>query len=185
MTTRARLGKAAPGRPWGTPLLALGLAVGCDAAMTNQGYEPVQPIAYSHAQHAGELKIDCLYCHFGAEKSRHAGVPPVSVCMNCHEKVRTDSPEIQKLAAAFKASKPVEWVKVHRLPDFAYFNHARHVVGGKLACQTCHGPVETMTRVRQAESLSMGWCLGCHRGAEGHLQPEKGASSTDCSSGHL
>lgn len=171
-----------------TPLLVAAVAMmsagGCDGAMTNQGYQPVQPIAYSHALHAGELKMDCLYCHFGAEKSRHAGVPPVNVCMNCHEKVRADSPEIRKLAAAVGSGRPIEWVKVNRLPDFATFSHARHVAGGKLACQTCHGPVETMTRVRQAETLSMGWCLGCHRGAGGPMNPDKGASSTDCVSCH-
>ena len=166
-------------------LCGLLLVAGCDFGLTNQGYAPEQPIAYSHALHAGELKMDCLYCHFGAEKSRHAGVPPVSVCMNCHEKVRPESPEIQKLAAAVRTGKPVVWTKVHRLPDFAYFNHARHVVGGKVACQTCHCPVESMARVRQDQPLTMGWCLNCHRGAGTHLNPEKGAASTDCVSCHL
>ncbi len=134
----------------------------CDSMGSRQGYEPEQPIAYSHALHAGELKIDCLYCHFGADKSRHAGVPPVSVCLNCHEQVLPGSPEIVKIKKAHAEGTPIAWEGVHKLPDFAYFNHARHV-GAGVGCQLCHGPVETMARVRQVETLSMGFCLDCHR----------------------
>ena len=145
-------------------LLAAGplLAASCESQGTRQGYEPIQPIAYSHALHAGDKQIDCQYCHFGAEKSRHAGVPPASVCMNCHRQVLPNSPEIKKIAAAVESGRPIEWVKVHRLADFVAFNHARHVTAG-VVCQTCHGPVETMARVRQVETMSMGWCLNCHR----------------------
>lgn len=160
-----------------------------------QGYQPVQPIAYSHRLHAGELQIECLYCHFGSEKSRHAGIPPASVCMNCHRFVTTSlgafraedelameenrkprtliSPELAKLYGAMglnndrepdpqKEMKPIAWVKVHNLPDFAYFDHRAHVNKG-VECQYCHGPVETMERMRQFESLNMGWCVNCHR----------------------
>jgi len=129
----------------------------------NQGYEPDQPIAFSHKVHAGDNQIKCLYCHFGAESSRHAGVPPTSVCMNCHSNIRKDSPEIAKVKKALIDGQPIEWTKVHRLADFAYFNHAQHVKVGKLECQKCHGPVETMTRMRQESPLTMGWCLECHR----------------------
>lgn len=144
-------------------LLLISLGAACDSPMnTQRGYRPQQPIAYSHALHAGLYEIDCQYCHTGAERSRHAGVPPASVCMNCHTNVKTDSPEIQKLAAYVKDDRPVPWVKVHRLPDHAYFSHASHVTSG-VACQTCHGPVEQMVRVEQVETMKMGWCLDCHR----------------------
>lgn len=141
------------------------LAAGCDVAGSQQGYEPAQPLAFSHALHAGEYQIDCLYCHSGAERSRHAGIPAVSTCMNCHAEVKKDAPDIQRLAAAVAEGKPLSWVKVHRFPDFAYFSHASHLVAGGQTCQTCHGPVETMVRVRQVATMTMGWCLGCHRRA--------------------
>ncbi len=160
-----------------------------------QGYEPVQPVAYSHRLHAGDLQVPCLYCHFGAEKSRHAGIPPANVCMNCHQFVtapigavraeddladqesrrprRMISPELKKLYTALGLNDelkldpaikpaPIQWVKVHNLPDFAYFDHRPHVNAGVI-CQTCHGPIETMERVRQVQKLSMGWCVNCHR----------------------
>ncbi|QRN94778.1 cytochrome c3 family protein [Archangium violaceum] len=141
--------------------LALG---GCDTTPVNnnQNYMPAQPIAFSHAVHAGHYEIDCQYCHVGAEKSRHAGIPHSGVCMNCHTQVKTDSPEIQKLTQAVKQNTPIEWVRVHRLPDHAYFNHASHVTSG-LECQQCHGPVQEMVRLEQVEPMTMGWCLDCHR----------------------
>lgn len=148
-----------------------------------QGYEPTQPIAFSHRLHAGELEIACLYCHAGAEVGRHAGIPATSVCMNCHKSVTASfgalrenpkavSPELRKLFDSYGLDEnlkrdpskavPLPWVRVHDLPDFAYFDHRAHVHAG-VACRTCHGPVETMERVRQVESLSMGWCVNCHR----------------------
>lgn len=165
---------------------ALGLASiglfscgGCSVG-TQQGYAPVQPVAYSHALHAGEYQLDCRYCHFGAEKSRHAGVPPLSVCMNCHEKVKRDSPEVARVVQAVESGRPIEWVKVHRLPDHAFFSHASHVAA-QVKCQTCHGPVETMVRVEQVETMNMGWCLDCHRrsSARDGVTPP-----TDCSACH-
>lgn len=156
------------------------LLAACDMVGTQQGYEPPQPIAYSHALHAGELKIACMYCHSGAEYSRHAGVPSANVCMNCHKQVKADSPEVQKIAQAVATNTPIQWTRVHRYPDFAYFNHSRHV-GQGVQCQACHGPVETMVRVRQVETMTMGWCIECHRTtlAEGKLKPP-----TDCSACH-
>jgi tellurite resistance protein TehA-like permease len=179
--------RRAPAKPAFVLLALLGVLIGagCDGSFTNQGYAPEQPVAFSHAQHAGELKIGCLYCHFGAERSRHAGVPPVNVCMNCHAEVKKSSPEIQKLARATARGEPIAWVKVHRLPDHAYFSHARHVAGG-VACQVCHGPVETMVRVRQAAPLTMGWCLDCHRGRGDFANAAAaGPAGTDCSSCHM
>jgi hypothetical protein len=127
-----------------------------------QGHAPAQPIAFSHALHAGLYELDCQYCHAGAERSRHAGVPSASVCLNCHSQVKTDAPEIRKLTAFVNDDRPVPWLKVHRLPDFAFFSHQSHVTAG-LACQTCHGPVQQMVRVQQQETMTMGWCLSCHR----------------------
>jgi hypothetical protein len=162
-----------------------------------QDYEPVQPIAFSHRLHAGEMQVSCLYCHSGAETSRHAGIPAASTCMNCHKFVTAPlgalraedefakkenrrprpivSPEIQKIYDAMaldeqrerdpqKKPQPIAWTRIDRLPDFVYFNHSAHVTAG-VACQQCHGPIETMDRVRQVPDLSMGWCVNCHRTA--------------------
>jgi cytochrome c551/c552 len=132
-----------------------------------QYYQPDQPIWFSHKVHAGQNKIDCEYCHFTAETSMHAGIPPASVCMNCHSQVkegkRTGKKEIEKIYAAIKENKPIEWIKVHNLPDHVYFNHAQHVNAGKLDCAECHGDVAQMDQVAQVKDLSMGWCIDCHR----------------------
>jgi hypothetical protein len=130
---------------------------------SNQGYAPDQPIPFSHKLHAGDNKIACLYCHSSAEKSQHASIPPVGLCMNCHKQVKTDSPWIQKLTQAYNNGEPIEWVRIHELPDHAHFPHLRHVNAG-VSCQTCHGPIETMEKVYQAAPLTMGWCIDCHRG---------------------
>lgn len=160
-----------------------------------EGYEPPQPIAFSHRLHAGELQVDCLYCHGDAQRSRHAGIPAANICMNCHRLVTAPwgvvlqeeelaakenrkprtvvSPELGKLYDALglgdglqpdpaKAPQPIAWNRIYRLPDFVYFDHRPHV-GAGVACQQCHGPVETMERVRQVGDLSMGWCVNCHR----------------------
>ncbi|MGI9100977.1 MAG: cytochrome c3 family protein [Terriglobales bacterium] len=195
----------------GFGLLALAPKLGSTHLPGNQiGYEPTQPIAFSHRLHAGELQVQCLYCHSGAERSRHAGIPAANVCMNCHRfvsapmgAVRAEdeqakkesrasrlivSTEIQKLYTAVgfdpaaksptgnrqsaipstsdhQPSTPIAWVKIHNVPDFVYFDHRPHVNAG-VACQSCHGPVETMERVRQVQDLSMGWCVNCHRGVD-------------------
>lgn len=193
----------------GSPLLTIVLLVSIGFALlvlapsvasvhlpgNQQGYEPAQPIAFSHRLHAGEMQVDCLYCHSGAERSRHAGIPAASVCMNCHRFVqatagavraedelakrehrqphRVMSPEIAKLYAALalredgtrdprRTPSRIQWMKIHSVPDFVYFDHRPHVNAG-VACQVCHGPVETMERVRQVSDLSMGMCVNCHR----------------------
>ncbi len=172
-----------------------------------QGYEPAQPIAYSHRLHAGELQMQCQYCHFGADKSRHAGIPPASVCMNCHKfvtapmgAVRAEdelaakenraprpvvSPELRKLYNAVEKKLPVAWERVHSLPDFVYFDHRAHVNAG-VACQQCHGPVESMERVRQVSDLSMGWCVNCHRESNRTgVAGKRVSASTNCSTCHF
>lgn len=128
-------------------------------------YAPEQPIAFSHATHAGKLGIDCQFCHAYADKSPHAGVPPVMRCVGCHRFPLTDTTkqkEVDKLLAYWNEQRPIEWIKVHDLPDHAYFSHKRHVKAG-IQCQTCHGPVETMVVVEKRAPLTMGWCVSCHR----------------------
>ena len=129
----------------------------------NKGYAPQQPIPFSHQKHAGLYSIPCLYCHVGADKSKHASVPPMNVCINCHLVVKTDSPHIQKLTDYYNRGEPIPWIKVHDLPDHVNFNHKRHVAKG-VACETCHGDVKNMAVIRQENHMSMGWCLDCHRG---------------------
>jgi hypothetical protein len=127
-----------------------------------RGYQPTQPIPYSHQLHPGVLRIPCLYCHAGALKSRVAGVPPVEKCMNCHRVTKTDSPHIKRLAAIYASGEPLQWQRVHSLPDHVYFDHRPHVNAGIL-CQTCHGEVQTMPVLYQNISMRMSNCLGCHR----------------------
>ena len=137
-----------------------------------QGYAPTQPIAFSHKVHAGDFKIDCNYCHTGVRKSRNANLPSVNICMNCHVSINKvtgatePSMEIQKIYDANENNMPIEWVRVHNLPDLAYFNHAQHFEVGGITCQTCHGTVEEMDVLRQQENLTMGWCIDCHRKTE-------------------
>jgi len=128
------------------------------------GYTPEQPIKFSHKLHAGEMRIDCKYCHYGATKSRHALVPDVATCMNCHSIARIDKSEIIKLTKYYKNSQPLLWKRVHRLPDFVYFNHSSHVNKG-IDCIRCHGDVAGMEAVGQVNLFTMGACLNCHRNA--------------------
>jgi len=128
-----------------------------------QGYAPKQPIAFSHKLHAGEYEIACQYCHTGVEIGKSANIPSVNICMNCHSSIKTDSPEIQKLYAAQESGEPIEWVRIHNLPDLAYFNHSQHVKVGGVECQTCHGEIQEMEVVKQHAPLTMGWCIDCHR----------------------
>ncbi len=138
-----------------------------------QGYSPKQPIAFSHKLHAGAYEIDCKYCHTGVMKGKSATIPSVNICMNCHRAVKTESPQIQKIwaAADWNAEtltfgpnqKPIEWVRIHNLPDLAYFNHSQHVNVAGVECQTCHGPIQEMDVVKQYSLLTMGWCIDCHR----------------------
>jgi len=138
-----------------------------------QGYQPKQPIAFSHKLHAGAYEINCKYCHTGAMKGKQANIPSPNICMNCHSQIKQESPEIQKIYSAIGydvktasytgKQKPIEWVRIHNLPDLAYFNHSQHVNVGGIECQTCHGPIEEMEVVKQYSLLTMGWCIDCHR----------------------
>ncbi len=128
----------------------------------NKGYEPEQPIAFSHELHVGTHNIQCQYCHNQVERSTHSNIPALSTCMNCHNQIKIDSPQIVKLREAYDAGKSIEWVKVHMLPDHVKFNHAAHVSKG-VSCKTCHGEIEKMPVVYQYSDLSMGWCISCHR----------------------
>jgi len=148
----------------GAAILITVLAVGWFAQPDRyvRGFAPVQPIPYSHKLHAGDMKIPCLYCHAGAAKSRVAGIPAVSTCMNCHKVTLADRPAIRRLAALYESGEPLPWRRIHALPDHVYFDHRPHVAAG-IACQTCHGEVQAMEVVEQSMSLRMGNCLGCHR----------------------
>lgn len=132
----------------------------------HQGYAPKQPIAFSHKLHAGEMKINCAYCHTGVYKGKQSGIPSANICMNCHNAIKRESPEIQKIYTAIETNKPIEWVRVHNLPDLAYFNHAQHTNVGGLECKNCHGEIEKMEVVQQRSTLTMGWCIDCHRKTE-------------------
>lgn len=183
------------------------------------GYQPGQPIAYSHRLHAGELMIPCLYCHHGAEKSRHAGIPSANLCMNCHRFVTSTfgavrqedevakkekrppqmivSTELQKLYDALavnprekmipdpkKTPTPIQWSRIHKLPDFVYFDHRPHVNAG-VPCQDCHGIVQQMEKMRQFSDLSMGWCVNCHRtSTQQGVNGKRVDASLDCSTCH-
>ncbi len=135
-----------------------------------KGYAPEQPIPFSHALHAGELDLDCRYCHNTVEEASHAAIPPTATCMNCHTAIRKDSPKLAALRKSWTDGTPVQWVRVHDLPDYAYFNHSAHVTRG-VSCVSCHGRIDQMEVVTQMEPLSMGWCLDCHRNPEPHLRP--------------
>jgi hypothetical protein len=153
------------------PLYLIGLVwYGAAPKTLAVGYAPEQPVPYSHALHVGELGMDCRYCHTTVENAAHAMVPPTETCMNCHARVRTTSPKLEPVRSSWQTGQPVEWVKVHDLPDYVYFNHSAHVTRG-IGCVSCHGRIDEMPVVYQHEELSMGWCLDCHREPERHLRP--------------
>ncbi len=137
---------------------------------TDVGYRPNQPIVYSHKVHAGDLGMDCRYCHTTVEISASANIPPTQTCMNCHTLVKPESEKMAPLMASWQTGKPLEWVRVHMLPDYAYFDHSAHISVG-VGCASCHGNVAEMEKVMQVEPLSMGWCLDCHRNPDLHLRP--------------
>lgn len=138
---------------------------------TDVGYRPVQPVAYSHKLHAGDLGMDCRYCHTGVEIGASARVPPTQTCMNCHTQVRKDSPKLLKVRESWATNEPIEWVRIHKTPDYAYFDHSAHINGG-VGCESCHGRIDQMIEVAQAKPLNMGWCLDCHTAPEKHLRPK-------------
>ena len=132
-------------------------------ASSSEGNSPVQPVKFPHPTHVQTLKMNCVYCHFSANKSPDPGLPAMSTCMGCHTVIATGKPEIQKLTAFWNKKEPVPWVRIHKLPEYVHFPHMRHVNAG-VSCQTCHGDVQNMAQVSQKASLNMGWCINCHVG---------------------
>jgi hypothetical protein len=134
------------------------------------GYQPVQPVAFSHKTHAGQLGIDCRYCHSDVEKSWFSNIPSASTCMNCHSQVLKDDPRLALVRESAATGKPIPWVQIHRVPDFVYFNHSVHVTRG-ISCVECHGRIDQMDEVYHAKPLSMSFCLDCHRDPGSKLRP--------------
>lgn len=145
------------------------------------GYQPTQPVPFSHKLHAGKLKLDCRYCHNTVDRAGHAAIPPTGTCNNCHSgkdasgkteyvAVQSESKNLAKVRESVATGNPVEWIKVHNLPDYVYFNHSAHVNSG-VSCVSCHGRVDRMEKVEQVKTLSMAFCLDCHRNPEPHLRP--------------
>jgi hypothetical protein len=134
------------------------------------GYRPIQPVPYSHRLHVGELGLDCRYCHASVEVSAVANVPPTQTCMNCHKLVKRDSEKLAPIRESASSGHPMEWIRVHKLPDYAYFTHRAHIAAG-IGCVTCHGRIDTMEVVTQMQPLSMGWCLDCHRNPTPNRRP--------------
>jgi hypothetical protein len=157
--------------PLGTALVAGITYYGTDKHLS-VGYAPQQPVPFSHKLHAGDMGMDCRYCHTSVEKAAFAAVPPTQTCMNCHAAIRTTSPKLEKVRESWANDMPVEWVKVHNLPDFAYFDHSAHLNAG-VGCESCHGRIDQMPVVEQKKPLTMGWCLDCHREPGPHLRDPK------------
>lgn len=134
------------------------------------GYSPEQPVPYSHKLHAGTMGMDCTYCHYTVTKAGFAAVPTTETCMNCHSKVKEKSEKLAPVRESYKTGNPVEWIQIHRLPDYVYFNHRAHVTSG-VSCVSCHGRIDQMVEVHQVQPLNMGWCLECHRNPAARLRP--------------
>ncbi|MCC7205239.1 MAG: cytochrome c3 family protein [Phycisphaeraceae bacterium] len=134
------------------------------------GYAPTQPVPFSHAMHAGQLGMDCRYCHNTVEKAGFAAIPPTQTCMNCHAHIRTTSERLAPVRDSYATGKSIDWVKVHDLADYVYFNHSAHLAKG-VGCVSCHGRIDKMDVVHNDQPLTMGWCLECHRAPEKHLRP--------------
>jgi len=137
---------------------------------TDVGYRPRQPVPYSHKLHAGDLGIDCRYCHYSVERSASANVPPTSVCMNCHKLILPESEKLLPVRESWASGEPIKWVRIHKIGEYAYFNHSIHINRG-VSCISCHGNVAQMEVVVQKQPLSMGWCLNCHRNPSPYLRP--------------
>ena len=145
--------------------------VGTPPETINVGYSPNQPVPFSHELHAGTLKMDCRYCHTTVEHSAVASIPPTQTCMNCHTLVKPESEKVKVLLDSWASGKSIEWIRIHNLPDYAYFDHSAHLSAG-IGCESCHGNIASMEVVQLAEPLSMLWCLDCHRGPAKHIRPQ-------------
>ena len=139
--------------------------------MTQENVSREQPVPFSHEHHVNGLGIDCRYCHTGVTESAFAGIPPTKTCMTCHSQIWTNATMLEPVRASWRSEKPIEWTRVHKLPDFVFFNHSIHVAKG-IGCVSCHGQGDKMPLMYQANSLRMGWCLDCHRAPENHIRPK-------------
>lgn len=142
------------------------------------GYSPRQPVPYSHKLHAGDLGLDCYYCHSTVYKAAYAAIPPTETCMNCHTRVKPQSPRLELVRESYATGQPIPWIHIHKLPDFVYFNHQAHVSAG-VSCVSCHGRVDQMIEVRQVKPLNMGWCLDCHRNPAPNIRPTELVTKLD------
>ena len=166
-------------------VVAIG-AVGATAAYTyytwptviDTGYQPQQPIPYSHKLHAGQMGIDCYYCHNTVYRANFAAVPSQTTCMKCHMQVKKDSPRLALLWKAANTGEPIQWVQIHRLPDYVYFSHQAHLSAG-VSCVSCHGRIDQMIEVHQEKPLNMAWCLECHRNPEANIRPAELVTKLD------
>lgn len=154
------------------------VAYGASPKTLDVGHQPPQPVEYSHAMHVGQLGMDCRYCHNTVEFSAQAAIPPTQTCMNCHVTIKPDSVKLLPVREAYASGMPVEWKRVHDLPDYAYFDHSAHVSRG-VGCVSCHGRIDTMDVVYQDQPLSMGWCLDCHREPDANLRPLEAVTLMD------
>lgn len=148
----------------------VGLLVLRSDMVTGANVNVVQPVQFSHLHHVGGMGIDCRYCHTSVEQSASAGIPPTKTCMNCHSQIWAQSPYLEPVRASFRNDTSIEWVRVHDMPDFVYFNHSIHVKQG-VGCETCHGRIDQMPGIHQVKSLQMEWCLDCHRAPEQFVRP--------------
>lgn len=156
---------------------AVYMEVSRSSYLTGRYLERQQPVQFSHKHHTGDDGIDCRYCHTAVETSSSAGMPPTQTCMNCHSQIWSDSPYLEPVRASFRDNKPIEWQRVHDLPEFVYFNHSIHVNKG-IGCSSCHGDVANMPAVFQENTLQMEWCLSCHREPEKFLRPKSEITNT-------
>jgi hypothetical protein len=154
----------------GPTLLVAGVWYFFSPWYTDVGYQPAQPVPYSHKLHVGELGLDCRYCHASVEVSAIANLPPTQTCMNCHTTVKKDSALLAPIRDSASSGRPMRWIRVHKVPEYAYFAHNAHVTAG-IGCVTCHGRVDEMETVTQTTPLSMSWCLDCHRNPAPNRRP--------------
>ncbi len=152
--------------------------------LTGQYVEKQQPVQFSHKHHVGDDGIDCRYCHSTVETTASAGMPPTQTCMNCHSQIWADSPYLEPVRASFRENKPIEWERVHDLPEYTYFNHSIHVAKG-VGCSTCHGQIDNMPAVFQENTLQMEWCLACHREPEKFIRPKSEIYNMNWQNGNL
>lgn len=153
-------------------LVATGFAYIRSPYNTEQRVHVEQPVQFSHRTHVGNIGLDCRYCHTAVEDSRFAGIPPIATCMNCHSQLHVTAPILEPIREAYRTGQSVQWVRVHNLADFAYFDHSAHLAKG-VGCTTCHGPVDDMALMWQESTLLMNWCLDCHRAPEKYLRPRE------------